>query len=85
MKTLTLTLLLCSFSGTGFAQTTECRSIPKASDRLACYDKATPPISQQQKSVTAKPPTSEQGQPIDRLAVENSRLDAKIKNICRGC
>ena len=85
MKTLFLTTLLCSLSGTAIAQTTECRSIPKASDRLACYDRLSPPISQQQKSVTAKPPTSEHGQPIDRLAVENSRLDAKIKNICRGC
>jgi hypothetical protein len=85
MKILVLTLVLCSFSGAAIAQTAECRSIPKSSDRLACYDKAAPPIAKQQKSGTAIPPTADQGQFVDRLAVENAQLDAKIKNICRGC
>lgn len=30
-------------------------------------------------------PTDEQGKVIDILAVENSKLDAKMKAICRGC
>jgi hypothetical protein len=35
--------LFCIFSGQAAAQTTECQSIPKASDRLACCDRAAPP------------------------------------------
>jgi hypothetical protein len=27
----------------------------------------------------------EQGQIVDMLAAENSKLDAKLKTICRGC
>jgi hypothetical protein len=39
-----LAILLVSLSEVAIAQT-ECSSIPKASDRLACYDKANPPIA----------------------------------------
>ena len=78
--------LLCMSSGAAIAQTSECQSIPKANARLACYDQAFPPTT------SAKPapkvptiPQDQQGQIVDRLAVENSRLDAKLKTICRGC
>ena len=37
--------LLCLFSETAIAQTSECQSIPKAIARLACYDKISPPIA----------------------------------------
>ena len=66
--------------------------MPKASDRLACYDRATPPIAA--KSVKPKFPVSpvaastsppDQGQVVDMLAAENSKLDARLKTICRGC
>ena len=83
-----------SFETAG-AQTTQCQSIPKASDRLACYDKATPPTAlgkpaasktqaAPDKSAAAKT-QPDQAQVVDMLAVENSKLDAKIKTICRGC
>lgn len=37
-------------------------------------------------SAAATPASQSQpGQVVDMLEVENSRLDAKIKNICRGC
>jgi len=32
----------------------------------------------------SKTPT-EQAQVVDMLAAENSKLDAKLKTICRGC
>jgi hypothetical protein len=71
------------------AQTPECSTVPKASDRLACYDRATPPsaakrVSSKQK-VTASDAPSDQGKAVDALAVENAKLDAKLKRICRGC
>jgi hypothetical protein len=67
----------------------------KASDRLACYDRAAPPkaagkpAASKVSAVPAKPVASnapsDQGQVVDMLAVENSKLDSKLKTICRGC
>jgi hypothetical protein len=95
MKVIVLLVALCTFSEVAVAQSTQCQSIPKASARLACYDRAEPPMA------AAKPATSktrpgpanpapsetppEQGQVVDMLAAENSKLDAKLKTICRGC
>ena len=85
MKPVALLVALCALCEPAIAQTTECRSITKASDRLACYDRATSPTSQDKPA--AAPPTSSspRGQAVDPLAAENARLDAKINNICRGC
>ena len=83
-------ILIFAFHGPLIAQTTQCQSIPKASDRLACYDRATPPIGASKapaakgKTAAAGPP-ADQAQAVDMLAAENSKLDAKLKTICRGC
>jgi hypothetical protein len=94
MKKIFLLALLCASSET-LAQTPQCQSIPKASDRLACYDRAAPPTAVG-KPASSKTPTApdkpaasntppEQGKVLDMLAAENAKLDAKIKSICRGC
>ena len=83
MKITALTLVLCGFPCIAVAQ--ECKAIPKANDRLACYDKINPPIAAKQQSATPKAPSGDQTQTIDALAVENAQLDKKISNICRGC
>jgi hypothetical protein len=85
MKSAVLLLALCAFCAPAFAQTTECQSIQKASDRLACYDRAAAPTSRVKPSAASAAPSSQPGQPVDALAAENARLDARIKNICRGC
>jgi len=96
MRLIVLLVLLCTLSGVARAQNTQCQSIPKATDRLACYDRAAPPTAVGKptgsktptaldKSAASKKPTDEQGKIIDMLAVENTKLDAKIKTICRGC
>ena len=87
---------LCMFSGAAIAQTSQCQSIARNSDRLACYDKASPPIAMAKptapkapaapaKPATSQTSTDQQGQVVDMLAAENSKLDAKLKTICRGC
>src|SRR5712672_2509763 len=89
MKFLLLTALIFVGCQGAAAQTSECSTVPKASDRLACYDRATPPTSaksvtsKQKKAVSGTSP--DQGAVVDALAVENSKLDAKLKKICRGC
>jgi hypothetical protein len=94
MKAIALLVLLCTVSEVAIAQTTQCQSVTKASDRLACYDRAAPPkgvdkaaaskTTTSEKAAASKAPT-DQGTVVDRLAVENAKLDAKIKTICRGC
>jgi hypothetical protein len=85
MKAIALLVALSAFCGPAIAQTSECQSIPKASDRLACYDKAASPAARVKPSAAATAPVAKSGQAGDLLAEENARLDAKIKNICRGC
>jgi hypothetical protein len=85
MNVVPLLILLCAFSDVASAQTTsQCQSITKASDRLACYDRASPPPTLS-KPAPSKTPIAQQGQYVDQLAVENDKLDAKLKTICRGC
>src|SRR5882757_7761749 len=89
MKFLLLTTLIFVGCQGAVAQTSECSTVPKASDRLACYDRAAPPsaakpaMSKQKAAAANAPP--EQGAVVDALAVENAKLDAKLKKICRGC
>ena len=78
---------LWALAGPANAQGAECRTIESDTARLACYDKAAPPVpkaraatSKESKSAGSMPA---QGQDI--LAVENARLDSALKGICRGC
>jgi hypothetical protein len=92
MKTVALLVALLALCEPVIAQTTDCQSVPKASDRLACYDRAASP-ARRVKPVSASPAPAaaspalavQPGQPGDLLSEENARLDATIKNICRGC
>jgi hypothetical protein len=98
MKRAALLTMFCLLPGFAAAQSPECRTIPKATDRLACYDKASPPGAIEKLATVASPAASgtkrtapkqapdDSAMPLaDTLSAENSRLDAKIRNICRGC
>jgi hypothetical protein len=78
-------LLLCVLPGAAIAQTSECQSIPKAKERLACYDKLSRPTPLDKSAVSKTPAAPVQGGYVDPLAEENARTDAATKNICRGC
>ena len=92
MKPVALLIALLALCGPAIAQTADCRSVPKASDRLACYDRAAsqprankPAAASPAPAAASPAPAAQPGQVTDLLAEENARLDAKIKNICRGC
>ena len=90
MRIIALLALLCTFCEVALAQAPECKLIPKASDRLACYDKATLPLAvgKSSKTVTDKLAASKipEGRRFaDMLDAENSKLNAKLRTICRGC
>ena len=91
MKLFALLALLCTSSHVAFAYTADrSKLLHKASDRLACYDKAPPPLAvgKSSKTVTDKLAASKipEGRRFaDMLDAENSKLNAKLKTICRGC
>jgi hypothetical protein len=85
MRLIILLIALCASGVPVIAQTSECQSVPKASDRLACHDKAMPPSSRGKRATGSQTPSPQTDPDKDPLASENARLDAKINNICRGC
>jgi hypothetical protein len=85
MKPAVLLVALFALCEPTVAQTADCRSVPKASDRLVCYDKAASQVRTVKPAATSPAPAMQPAQTGDLLADENARLDATIKNICRGC
>jgi hypothetical protein len=92
MRLFAVLIAICAVSQTAIAQTPECRSISDASARLACYDRATPPAAA---AVSAKPaaPASakapaakvDRTKYVDTIGAEDALMNARLKNICRGC
>jgi hypothetical protein len=76
-----------ALSQSDLAQSPECRSIPDAGTRLACYDKAALPAAPTAKllapaaRVSNSPPVGY----VDSIGAEDARVNAQMKNICRGC
>jgi hypothetical protein len=86
MKFFAVLVAICALSQTAIAQTPECKSIPDPGQRLACYDRAAPlPAS----SAAAKPqaPASkvDTAKYVDSISAEDAVMNARLKNICRGC
>jgi hypothetical protein len=86
MRFFAVLVTICALSQTAIAQTPECKSIPDPGQRLACYDRAAPlPAS----SAAAKPlaPASkvDTAKYVDSISAEDAVMNARLKNICRGC
>ena len=89
MRLIAVLLAICALSQSAIAQTGECKSIADPGQRLACYDRAAlPPAS----SAAAKlplqaAPTSktDKAKYVDTIGAEDARMNARLKNICRGC
>jgi hypothetical protein len=78
---LAATCLLCQ---TAMAQTPDCKSISNPDARLACYDKAAP--SGSAKRLRAVPVSKVDGATyVDSISAEDAVVNARLKNICRGC
>jgi hypothetical protein len=81
MKVIALMIAICALSQAAMAQTPECKSIAARNDRLACYDKAGAPAKTLQPAAV-KPDSSGY---VDPISAEDARMNARLKNICRGC
>jgi hypothetical protein len=89
MRLFAVLAAIFAISQTANAQTPDCKSISESGARLACYDKAAPLKS----SASAKPaapratPVSkaDAGTYVDTIGAEDALMNARLKNICRGC
>jgi hypothetical protein len=84
MRLFTLLLAMCAFCQIAMAQTRDCKSISDPSGRLACYDKAAPPVASKSPPPTA-PASKVEGTYVDSISAEDALMNARLKNICKGC
>jgi hypothetical protein len=84
MKFFVILAGICALSQTALAQTGECKSIPEAAARLACYDKpaAASAATAKPRAPASKPDAATY---VDKISAEDVRMNAQLKNICRGC
>jgi len=95
MRLFAVLVAIGALSQTAIAQTPNCKSIPDPGARLACYDKAAPTAASAEKSAAAKPAASASAKPpvskvdteqyVDSISAEDALMNARLKNICRGC
>jgi len=87
MRFIALFVAMSALSQTVVAETPECRSLADPGARLTCYDKVAPPAASTPKPVSAKVPASkvDPEKYVDTISAEDVLMNAKLKNICRGC
>jgi hypothetical protein len=79
-------LSLTAFAQTAIAQTPNCKSIADSSARLACYDKAAPSVAPAAAARSLVPASkTDTSKYVDTIGAEDTLMNARLKNICRGC
>jgi hypothetical protein len=95
MRLFAVLVAVCALSLPAVAQTPDCTAAPDVDGLLPCRDKPTSankpatarraapvPASPAAKADTGKP---DSGKYIDAIGAEDARMNAQLKNICRGC
>jgi hypothetical protein len=85
MRVIALLIAICALSQAAVAQTPGCKSISAPNDRLACYDKAAPPARSTARPAASSTPKPDPSGYVDTISAEDARMNAQLKNICRGC
>jgi hypothetical protein len=93
MRLFAVFVAMCALSQTAAAQSPECKTIPDPGTRLACYDRAAPPAAAAAAvpGVTAKPAPKvanskiDNSKYVDTIGQEDALMNARLKNICKGC
>jgi hypothetical protein len=85
MRVFVAVVALCAISQTAWAQKSDCKTISDSSARLACYDKVAPPARAKQASQAAEPSRADGSKYVDTISAEDALMNARLKNICRGC
>jgi len=90
MRFIAIVGAICALSQTALAQGGECKLMTDAAGRLACYDKAKPvpkpAVARPSVAAPAMLPASKaDGKYVDTISAEDALMNARLKNICRGC
>ena len=79
MRVIALLVLLCTLSEVAIAQTTQCQSIPKANDRLACYDKAAPPTAAGKPAASKTPAAPDKAAGPSKTPTEQAQVATEFR------
>jgi hypothetical protein len=82
MKVVAPLIAMLVLSQAAVAQSQDCKSLSGPKERLACYDKAATPAKAVERPAAAKADPSKY---VDTIGAEDARMNAQLKNICRGC
>jgi hypothetical protein len=95
MRLFAVLVAVCALSPPAIAQTPDCKAIPDVDGRLVCHDKAPsankPRVAKSAAPVSATaaakadPGKADPGKYVDTISAEDARMNAQLKNICRGC
>jgi hypothetical protein len=88
MRLIALILLMAGVGGSVSAETQECRAVADPAKRLACYDKATPPIAGAESPNLHPNPYKSKVDPekyMDAIGTEDPQVTARMNGVCRGC
>jgi hypothetical protein len=86
MRLIVVLVAIFSLSQAAVAQTGACPSIADPAARLACYDRAASPLpAAARPAARAAAPAIDSAKYVDPVGEEDAVLNAKMKNICRGC
>jgi len=85
MRIIALLVSLCALSQAAIAQTPQCNSIANRTQRLTCYDKASPVEKPAARTSALHPSTADSSRYVDAIGAEDALMNARLKNICRGC
>ena len=85
MKFFVATIFLTLLSPPAFAGTAECKAITDPRARLACYDREATATPAQPSPRSASGSKVDSGKYVDSISAEDAIVNARLKNICRGC
>jgi hypothetical protein len=87
MRLFAALVAICALSQTAIAQTPGCQSVSDPRARLACYDKVAAPVAAAAKPAPKTAPSSkvDTAKYVDSIGAEDQLMNARLKNICRGC
>jgi hypothetical protein len=85
MKVVAPLIAILLLSQAAAAQTQECKSISGPNERLACYDRAATSAKAVERPAASRPANADRSKYVDTISAEDARMNAQLKNICRGC
>jgi hypothetical protein len=85
MKAVAPLVALLALSQAAVAQSQDCKSLSGSKERLACYDRAATPAKAVEQPAASKMPNADPSKYVDVISAEDARMNAQLKNICRGC